>query len=152
MPRQLRFARVFILFIGFTLTHACYDDEVYDLSEGIVALQLRFRGFPVNLTKDGFTTVRIPQDSSSFLDVLFLDAKGRSLPSSPNDQEMMLVSDDTTRVTYTRVGPLHGRLMGRSIGTATHQVSVFNIWQQRVEFGPPPLNVTVCPTWCLAVP
>ena len=145
MPGITRAHRIALVALALGTAAACGDDAAGpdDPGAGLATIRLTIGGMTVNLTAGGAgAAVDIPQGNTP-VSAVFLDAGGGEVALDVAEFELRIVSSNTTRLRFVRLGAFTGTLEASELGTIALQVSLFHLDDDHADFGPQNLTVTV---------
>jgi hypothetical protein len=144
MSKLMRVAALLIL----PVLAACADNsdpvENDDLADSITTIRLTIGTQTVDITEQGASrAVDVPRGTTS-VEASFLNANGNNvtLPSNTT-YAIEIVSQNTSRLTFTRTAAFSGTFNGLQTGAATVAVSLLH--GSHSDFGPRNVTINVLP-------
>jgi hypothetical protein len=142
--RKIRRAMLAPLFMGLVLAVACDDEDDPDPSDSIVAMNLIIGNSAITVSESGAITggPAIIQTSGVPISATFVNSSG-NVVAGLNDFELRVTSENTGRVTFTRVSAFAGTLNRIAAGTTNLKIGLYHVLEGHFDFGEftIPLNV-----------
>jgi hypothetical protein len=121
------------------LATACDDDEDEELddpAESITEMRLIVGNQAIAINRAGTATPSTPiiMQTSVPISATFVNSAGNTV-ALPAEFELRVTSDNTARVTFTRVAAFQGTLNRIAAGTTTLKVGLYHTGEGHFDFG-----------------
>jgi hypothetical protein len=138
--RKNRWLKLAPLCAALLLATACDDDEddddLDDPSASITEMRLIVGNQAISFNKGGTPTPNTPiiMQTSVPISATFVNSAGNTV-ALPADFELRVTSDNTARVTFSRVSAFAGNLTRVAAGTTTLKVGLYHTGEGHFDFG-----------------